>query len=375
MSKRPDIPLDLAQKLTLSGGVRAGRAAAQVPQPTQRVLLVEASLRDAQKVSGFLRTGGLSAVTIDHVQTLAAALNRLGHTDYDIAFVDLSLADAGGPDAVSRLQLVAPNLPIIVLSSEDNEAQGLQSVQLGAQDYLPKGDIDGPLLTRSMRYARERKRVEQRLAKLAHYDQLTGVANRAMFRERLELTLTKAAHQKERFSVLFLDLDRFKAINDSLGHLAGDAVLVEVARRLTLCVRDRDMVARLGGDEFAILLEGVSQDAQITEVALRILALLGEPIIVDQVEIPLTASIGASVYPFSAGSMEGMIRAADAAMYRAKGRGRSNFELCTGDALVPLFGRLRMETALRRALERDEFSLDYQPQVALTTGEIVGAEA
>ncbi|NMG32482.1 EAL domain-containing protein [Aromatoleum evansii] len=219
------------------------------------------------------------------------------------------------------------------------------------------------------------KAAEEQLRQLAHCDSLTGLSNRLMFANALPKTLKRAPRHQKKVALLFLDLDRFKLINDTLGHAAGDQLLQEVARRLQQCVRGEDLVARLGGDEFTIVLEEINEAEDVTLVAGKIIAALAEPIVIQQRKVVTSTSIGISIYPNDADSAEDLAKAADAAMYRAKARGRNTFEFYTAQLTVDAQRHLAVEHDLREALANRQFELYYQPQVELATGRIVGVEA
>lgn len=228
----------------------------------------------------------------------------------------------------------------------------------------------------------ERKALEARLAYQAFHDPLTNLPNRALFLDRLEHALVRAARQYETLAVLFLDLDRFKAINDSLGHTAGDRLLIAVANRLQHCLRPEDTVARfgstisrLGGDEFTILLEGITDASDAVRIADRIIEELRQPFTLGEHEVVITTSVGIALNASGQDLPANLLRDADVAMYRAKQRGRARYEVFDTSMNAAALRRLELETELRRAIERREFVLYYQPQVALTTGKIVGLEA
>src|SRR5204863_265943 len=200
-------------------------------------------------------------------------------------------------------------------------------MQQGAQDYLVKGQLDAPTLRRTLRHAAERKRVYNRLVHLSRHDPLTGVGNRAALRDRIETTLARARRRELGFAVLFIDLDRFKAINDDLGHDAGDAVLIELSARICACVRTSDMVARLGGDEFAVLIDELHAADDPLDVGHRILRSIERPIALRSGEVVVTGSIGVARYPDVSGSVDDILKAADTAMYAAKRSGRNTIQL------------------------------------------------
>ncbi len=235
----------------------------------------------------------------------------------------------------------------------------------------------------------EQKRAEQRMAYLANYDHLTGLPNRVLFRDRLAGAMHRAHRAERLVGLLYLDLDRFKQVNDSLGHPLGDQLLKQVAERLQQCTRQTDtlapssfreevispVVARLGGDEFTIVLEEIKHIDEITRIAQRTLATFSVPFDLNGHQLFVGASIGITVYPFDDVDIDNLIRNADAAMYRAKALGRNNFQFYTNDLNANAEERLWLETELRQALERNQFELFYQPKLNLHTNQIAGVEA
>jgi diguanylate cyclase (GGDEF)-like protein/PAS domain S-box-containing protein len=222
----------------------------------------------------------------------------------------------------------------------------------------------------------DRKRSEERLAFLAQYDTLTGLPNRALFYERLGRAVARARREKNMVGLLFLDLDRFKQINDSLGHAAGDRVLKVVAERLKGFLREVDTIARLGGDEFTVIIEGVDDAEQVASVAEKIKSALGESVMLDGHDMLVSASIGITLYPRDADDIEHLIRNADIAMYHAKHRGgRQQFQFYDPGMAPLAAGQLEMEARLKRAIGNSEFVLHYQPTVDMHDGRITGMEA
>jgi diguanylate cyclase (GGDEF)-like protein/PAS domain S-box-containing protein len=221
----------------------------------------------------------------------------------------------------------------------------------------------------------ERKASEDRIRYLAQHDELTGLPNRTSFHQAVSHAIEQARRHERSLAVLFIDLDRFKNINDTLGHDAGDAVLRDVAQRLRACLRGADLVARQGGDEFVVLMEDYHTTADVTGVARKILEAFSQPFHLRGQEFVLSASIGIGTFPFDGRDMQALLKAADIAMYRAKEAGRNNFQFYSPQMNVHSFERLALEAALRRALERDELRLHYQPKLDLATRRPIGAEA
>jgi len=221
----------------------------------------------------------------------------------------------------------------------------------------------------------ERKRAEAQIASLAYHDTLTGLPNRLLFNDRLAQAILQAQRRGRRLGVLFLDLDRFKVINDSLGHSVGDKLLKALARRIALTIRGEDTVARLGGDEFTLLLPNVGRAEDATLVAEKLLEGMRRPVRVDDSELFISASIGISLFPDDGSDPETLIKNADTAMYRAKELGRDNYQLYAAAMNATAVERLAMETSFRKALSREELVLYYQPILDLASGEPVGVEA
>ena len=216
---------------------------------------------------------------------------------------------------------------------------------------------------------------QERLHHLAYHDVLTDLPNRVLFRDRLEQAIVKSKRSRQIVPVMFLDLDKFKDVNDTLGHAVGDRVLKLAAGRLSKLVRPGDTVARLGGDEFIVLLEGMTKIEDISDRAGAIVNAFSQPFQVEQHEVFMGCSVGIAVYPNDADNIDDLFRAADTAMYRAKERGRSNYQFFTTEMAAKVMHRVGLERALRQALDNDEFAVHFQPRVALPSGVPTSLEA
>ena len=474
--------------------------------PVTTVLLIEDNQGDARLLREMFREGGAYNTKLTHVASMHDAEVQLVVPVVDVILLDLGLPDAQGLGAVRRAHAAAPKIPLVVLTGLDDDTIALQALQEGAQDYLVKGQLDTRGLLRALRYAIERKTMEEALfaekeraqitldsigdavictdlagritflnvvaekltgwswkeaagqaltdvfrrlntakrtslstppstrqgrssapppppssilvrrdgfeipiedsvatindregneagavivfrdvsaaramslqmTHAAEHDFLTGLPNRMLLNDRIAQAIVGAKRHATQVAVLFLDLDGFKYINDSLGHSVGDQLLQSIAKRLVGCGRASDTVSRQGGDEFVVLLSEVHQSEDAAIAAARMLAAVAEAHVLDEHELHVTTSIGVSVYPDDGEDAETLIKNADTAMYQAKEGGRHSYQYFKPIMNARAVERQWLEEGLRRALERDELSLHYQPKVDFKTGTIAGAEA
>src|SRR5580692_1088128 len=472
----------------------------------KRLLLVEDNAGDARLIREMFNEQGATEIEVMRVGSMSEAEKCLVEDPIDILLLDLGLPDSQGLDAVRRAHAAAPRVPLVVLTGLDDESLAGNALQVGAQDYLIKGQIETKGLLRALRYAVERKSMEEALfvekeraqvtlncigdavictdasgnitflnlvaekmtswsrqdafgrpmaevfqildadtreptpnpmersveqnctvhlpancilvrrdgteipiegsvapihdregkatgavivfrdvsaaramalemTHSAQHDFLTGMPNRMLLNDRVSQAIAWAQRHSKKVAVLFLDLDGFKHINDSLGHPTGDKLLQSVAKRLVDCVRGSDTVSRQGGDEFVVLLTevGQSEDAAIT--ARGMLQAVAEAHPIDQHDLHVTTSIGLSVFPDDGLDAEALVKNADTAMYQAKENGRHSYQFFKPAMNVRAVERQSIEEGLRRALDRQEFALHYQPKIDLLTGVITGAEA
>lgn len=291
-----------------------------------RVLLIEDSKGDALLIEKVLRQALPDALALHKAETIAAALKLLSENEFDIALLDRSLPDVVGFSGLQSIQNIAPKLPVVFLTAYKDEETALETIEQGAQDYIFKDKLDSHVISRSMQFAIIRKQFESLLIVQANFDHLTGLANRMLFENRLDMALARMKRQGSSLGVLFLDLDRFKQVNDSYGHAVGDRLLMEIGKRLKSCLRPYDTAARFGGDEFAMLIEGITSAEQCAVIAQKIIACCQEPFIASGRTMTVGASIGISTCLAGQNrSRVELMQQADAAMYEAKALSESAY--------------------------------------------------
>src|SRR5258706_2739066 len=472
----------------------------------QTILVVEDNPGDALLLRKMLDRDGSHKFALTHVGRMSDAEKHLAENDFDIILLDLGLPDAQGLEALRRAHAAAPHVPLVVLTGLDDESLAAQALQEGAQEHLIKGQVDTRGLLQALRYAVERKTLEEALfvekeraqvtlncigdavictdisgnvtflnivaekmtgwlwqeaegrpvtevfqivdatsrettpnpmeravgqdrtvhlpsncllirrdgfeipiedsvapihdrggqvtgavivfrdvsaaramalqvINSAEHDFLTGLPNRMLLNDRVSHAIAMAPRHLKKVAVMFLDLDGFKHINDSMGHPLGDKLLQSVAKRLVDCVRRADTGSRQGGDEFVVLLSEVEQPEDAAILARRMLDAVAATHSIDQHDVHVTTSIGVSVYPDDGLDAETLMKNADTAMYQAKESGRESYQFFKPAMNVRAVKRQFIEEGLRHALERGQFALHYQPKINLMTGEITGAEA
>jgi diguanylate cyclase (GGDEF)-like protein len=338
------------------------------------VLLVEDNSGDAGLLRETLKDVPHQRFELAHVGRLSDALKRLEREPVDVILLDLSLPDAKGIDTIVQVRKGASSVPVVVMTGFDDESMALNALQNGAQDYLVKGQIDAPLLAHSIRYAIERQRAEQLIQHRAFYDELTDLPNRTLLYDRLEQAIRSARREQRNLPLLFMDLDRFKEINEALGHPVGDQLLRQIGPRLRETLRESDTVARLGGDEFALLLPSSGEGQDGAEVARRLLQSLEQPFVIDGVKLDVEGSIGIAVFPEHGTDADTLIRKAEVAMYTAKMIG-NGFAVYSAELDSNSSRRLTLVAELRQAIVENQLTLLYQPKIGLQTGLVREVEA
>jgi diguanylate cyclase (GGDEF)-like protein len=320
------------------------------------------------------------------------ALAVLKTTNFALVISDINMGGISGLDLVPLVHREAPDTVVVMISGQQTIETAIEAMRVGAFDYITK-PFDTHHVDAAVRRALDHHKllegkrlyennleelVRRRTAEvehLAYYDTLTDLPNRLLFEDRLAQALTLAQRNRQILGTFFLALDRFKKINDTLGHAVGDLLLKDVAERVKRSVSECDTVARFDGEEFAVLLTRVAGTEDLVEISRSINEALKPSFLLEGHEIYVTASIGISLFPFDGEDLGTLLKNAGAALYRAKMQGGNNYQFYTSDMNARALKRLALESSLRRAVENEEFVIHYQPQVEMESRKIVGAEA
>lgn len=305
-----------------------------MPHRSIQVVIVEDDADDAYLASQALIKDTARRYELNHVETLSE-LMELPLDSVDVILLDLGLPDSNGLSSVVHVVNHFRNVPVIVLTGLKSEELGELAIQLGAEDYIPKDELNGTMLSRSIRFSIERHGLLQKLRNMAHVDSLTLLSNRADFEEKIESMLEYAARHHSKLGLLMVDLDGFKQVNDSLGHAAGDQVLAQFAARLKNRTRKSDVVARLGGDEFVLLLQPVESLEACEMVAKSKLDCVNDPFLIyvngAVHEVNVGMSIGIALYPDHAQGARNLKDCADKAMYDVKSQGKNHYRVFSSE--------------------------------------------
>jgi diguanylate cyclase (GGDEF)-like protein len=337
------------------------------------ILVVDDTPADCHFMAAILTAQGYRVRT---VHSGYHALDEVDAVSPDLILLDVNMPDMDGFELCRRLKqsLQHASIPVIFISAYDDTDIKVSAFNCGGIDYVTKPLRVAELKARIHAHL-QLKRAQDRLGYQAGHDPLTGLPNRSLLADRLRQALSFAERYGGHVAVAYIDLDKFKDVNDRFGHKAGDQLLVEAAYRLQACVRESDTIARIGGDEFVIVFYDQSTELATAHVMQRILDSIAEPIYFDGCAVTTSCSIGFASYPEDGSEVDTLLRNADTAMYRAKELGRHNFQFYTSELNRRVNARMAMEKSLREALVREEFELHYQPRIELRSGRVVGLEA
>lgn len=341
-----------------------------------RVLFIEDSEEDVLLLARELQRGGYDLI-FDRVDTGAAMRAALKKQSWDLTITDFNMPQFSAPDVLSILKESGTDLPCIIVTGSQGEETAVATMKAGANDFILKGNLSRlvPAVARELRDAelrQEQRRTERAIQHLAYYDTLTDLPNRTLLQDRLQQAILSARRDGKSLALLVMDLDRFKEINNVLGHHYGDLVLQQVGPRLREVLRESDTVSRLGGDEFALLLSIGAEGAVLT--AQKILKHFLNPFVVDCLSLEVGTSIGIALFPDHGEDANNLMRRADMAMYAAK-QENAGYAIYSPQHEKHNSSHLILMGDLRHAIDRNEFFLAYQPKIDLQTGSIIGVEA
>lgn len=347
----------------------------KLTDPSQKILLVDDDDIDRITIKRALAKSSRPTVIFEAVGFLEA-IQLLKRQQYDCILLDYRLGGQDGLELIKEIHKEGlSDAPIVMLSGMDDESTMLNCLKEGAQDFLLKSEMDTHSLVRAIRYAEERKNVTLQIRYLAQHDPLTGLSNRSLFIENVKRAVARCRRTSTFFAIIFIDLDNFKSTNDTLGHEAGDTLLVSISQRIKSALREEDAIGRLGGDEFAVLVEGITTEKSLINIAQNLLDVTKEPLLINGKVIHSTASLGIATYPSCASEATALIKCADLAMYKAKHNGRNGYSFYSEELQVMADDYANLKSDIYDALAHNEFELYYQPQVSASGQTITGVEA
>ncbi|RUO50620.1 GGDEF domain-containing response regulator [Pseudidiomarina aquimaris] len=347
------------------------------------VLIIDDDTVDRLATKKVLKDSELRVKKVTEATTANEGLEHAKNGDYDLILLDYQLPPTNGIEVLRELRGTNDSSAAMVMISHSNDEElAVRCIEAGAQDFLMKGEVTAARLKRSVLLATERYELERQiqashdqLKRLAEQDSLTGLTNRYYFDEALKYAIPRANREGTNILLLMIDLDRFKNINDTLGHQAGDSLLKQVAQRLRTPLRGDDKISRLGGDEFAIMVESLEHANDARMLVNRLLEEFEQPFLLEGDKVRVSASIGVATYPECGSNAVELMKSADVAMYRAKGAGRGQAQYYSRDFHEQIEKRARLESDLVNALEKQQFVLHYQPQVDRDGKKLIGIEA
>lgn len=340
-----------------------------------RAIVIEDDAQDFLLIKTALRNSDRADYHVRQMTTITEASQALVDDQFDILLLDYFLGEHSGLDVLRQAREMRCTKPIVVMTGTNSAELDDMLMKEGAADFIPKDDLSTAFLDRTIRHAIERKSAEQEISELVRRDHLTGLGNRVLFEEHMELAIARASRSNGQLAVLFMDLDRFKDVNDSLGHHVGDLLLTLVGDRLKRSVRKSDFVARIGGDEFTVLLDGINTPEDVAHIVENICKEVCRPAPVSNTTLDVSVSIGVALYPDNGRLPIELMQKADMALYESKALGPGRYHFFTENLQARLIRGLELEKALRDALTDNEFELYFQPQIDIKSGQISGLEA
>ena len=339
------------------------------------VLLIEDDRDDSILIRKLLKGHSDPSYNVDLVDNYSEAISTLAQKSYDICLVDYKLSDGYGLQLIQQTTSQESSPPMILLTGFSSREIDDQAIAKGASDYIPKEELSASVLDRGIRHAIDRKTMEEKLLYLADHDVLTGLANRNLLTHYINKSISRAQRTSSSIALLFIDLDRFKLVNDSLGHSMGDKLLVDAANRIKHAIRKEDVLARIGGDEFILLIDDITTSDQASCTASKILEVMSIPFNLSGHTMHLSASIGIALGGTGKESIEELMKNADIALYRAKANGRNQACFFNDEMNKKLHKNLEIEKGLHRALDKNELVLAFQPQIDLAKYRMSGCES